>query len=401
MSGRVRSHRVAAMVAGAALLAGLVLPVTGVGAQAEREDLRQQYDEVVGEEAGLLRQQEALQAQRAKLLDALTEIDQRLADTTNRLAAAEADLDQATAAYQAAKLRLDDARRRLGAAEDLLNAQAVSSYIRGGDNKGIELMLDEVRDNDAGKVRSYAGAVVDHQSTVVRDFLRIEAETRRRTDVADEARDTARAGRNEVAVVARRLQVSQAQQKALSGQADEATFFQQLVINDLQGRKAVIESRIVALSVESDSVGLLLRQRQLSQPDWVTGAVAITSPLDRARVSSEFGMRTHPIIGTSRLHAGMDMSAPSGTPIRAAAPGLVLLAGPRGGYGNTVVLDHDDTLGTLYAHQSRVAVEPGDRVEAGDVVGFVGSTGLSTGPHLHFETRLRGVPTNPRNLFRP
>lgn len=389
------------MLAGALLLAGLAVPAGGVGAQADGPALRRQYDEVLGQEAGLLRQQEELQARRMTLGAALAGIDQQLADTTVRLSAAQADLDRATADYQVAKIRLDDARLRLDAAEDRLNAQAVSSYIHGGDNKGIELMLDEVRDNDAGKARSYAGAVVDHQNTVVTEFLRIEAETRRRTTAADDARDEARDGRDAVAAIARRLEVSRTEQAELSRQVDVATYLHQLVINDLQGRKAVIESRIVALSLESDTVALLLRRFQVGQPDWVTGAVPITAPLDRARVSSEYGRRAHPILGTSRLHAGLDMSAPTGTPIRAPAPGLVVLAGERGGYGNTVVIDHGRTLGTLYAHQSRVAVAAGERVEAGDLIGFVGSTGLSTGPHLHFETRLRGVPTNPRNFFRP
>jgi murein DD-endopeptidase MepM/ murein hydrolase activator NlpD len=99
------------------------------------------------------------------------------------------------------------------------------------------------------------------------------------------------------------------------------------------------------------------------------------------------------------LHAGQDLDAPSGTPILAAASGTVILAEPRGGYGNCVVVGHGHGIATVYAHQSRLLVKPGDKVKAGDVIGEVGTTGLSTGPHLHFETRVKGVPVDPTNFI--
>ncbi|MEJ7583306.1 MAG: M23 family metallopeptidase [Acidimicrobiales bacterium] len=109
-------------------------------------------------------------------------------------------------------------------------------------------------------------------------------------------------------------------------------------------------------------------------------------------------MRFHPILHYTRLHAGVDLSAGSGTPIRAAADGVVVVAGDRGGYGTCTVIDHGSGLATVYAHQSSVAVQAGQLVKLGDVIGRVGTTGLSTGPHLHFETRLRGVPVSPTNF---
>ena len=114
-----------------------------------------------------------------------------------------------------------------------------------------------------------------------------------------------------------------------------------------------------------------------------------------APVSSPFGPRVHPILGSVRLHAGIDLRAGSGTPIRAAGSGRVIMAGVFGGYGNTTVIDHGGGLTTLYAHQSSLAVSVGDTVDAGEVIGYVGSTGLSTGAHLHFETRENGVPVDP------
>ena len=115
-----------------------------------------------------------------------------------------------------------------------------------------------------------------------------------------------------------------------------------------------------------------------------------------APITSGFGPRTHPISGVARLHAGLDIAAATGTPIRAAADGTVIQAGTRGGYGTTVELDHGAGLTTLYAHQSVLHVTEGQQVQVGEVIGEVGSTGASTGPHLHFETRLDTVPVDPR-----
>lgn len=119
----------------------------------------------------------------------------------------------------------------------------------------------------------------------------------------------------------------------------------------------------------------------------------------QARVSSEFGYRIHPVYGTRRLHAGIDVAAPSGTPIYAANDGVVIFAGGRGGYGRTVIVDHGGGVTTLYAHMSQIGSSVGQTVVRGDSVGFVGASGTATGNHLHFEVRVDGTPTNPRNYL--
>lgn len=118
-------------------------------------------------------------------------------------------------------------------------------------------------------------------------------------------------------------------------------------------------------------------------------------PVSYARISSGFGMRFHPLLGYTRLHRGVDFAAPYGAPIRAVSDGYVTLAGWAGGHGNQVRLSHGGALGTSYSHMSRIAVRPGARVVQGQVIGYVGSTGLSTGPHLHFEVYRSGQVVNP------
>jgi murein DD-endopeptidase MepM/ murein hydrolase activator NlpD len=126
----------------------------------------------------------------------------------------------------------------------------------------------------------------------------------------------------------------------------------------------------------------------------------LRTPVDGARLSSGFGMRHHPILGYTKMHQGVDFAAPPGTPIMAAGDGIVRDAGWHGSYGNLVVLRHNGTFETAYAHMSHVArgLHPGQRVRQGQVIGYVGATGRATGPHLHYEIRIRGHATNPMSV---
>ncbi len=129
----------------------------------------------------------------------------------------------------------------------------------------------------------------------------------------------------------------------------------------------------------------------------------IRAPLNFTRISSNFNpSRRHPVLNTIRAHRGVDYAAPSGTPIRAAGEGKVSFRGVQGGYGNTIILQHGGNITTLYGHLSRFGnARQGARVSQGDVIGYVGSSGLATGPHLHYEYRVNGVHRNPRTVALP
>ena len=129
----------------------------------------------------------------------------------------------------------------------------------------------------------------------------------------------------------------------------------------------------------------------------------LRTPIDGARLSSGFGMRRHPILGYTRMHRGTDFAAPRGTPILSAGDGVIEAIGPNRGYGNYMRIRHNGQLSTAYAHMSRFAsrLRRGDQVRQGQVIGYVGSTGLSTGPHLHYEVLVDGAQVNPMSVDLP
>lgn len=176
------------------------------------------------------------------------------------------------------------------------------------------------------------------------------------------------------------------------------------LLADLDSQLAFFEGELAGLEKEQGRIEQLIADRQ-QQAAAAAGSSSTASETGRfvrpvpGAITSGFGPRRHPILGTVRQHTGVDMTAGYGTAIKAADDGRVIYSGYYGGYGNTVIIDHGGGISTLYAHQSELGASNGDWVDAGDVIGYVGSTGLSTGPHLHFEVRRSGKPVNPADYL--
>jgi len=161
------------------------------------------------------------------------------------------------------------------------------------------------------------------------------------------------------------------------------------------------------LAAVNDDLALLERQEDqlLAESNALSGVIAGASGAGGGTgsliwpcggpVVSSFGWRIHPILHYRKFHTGIDIAAGYGVPIRASDGGTVIYATWMGGYGNVIIVDHGRGVSTLYAHQSSLAAGTGARVGRGQVIGYVGSTGFSTGPHLHFEVRVNGNPVDP------
>ncbi|MGF1627745.1 MAG: M23 family metallopeptidase [Alphaproteobacteria bacterium] len=191
------------------------------------------------------------------------------------------------------------------------------------------------------------------------------------------------------------------------GDAFEAVFEESVD----QGGRVVATGDLVyaALTLSGDELQIYRFVRGDGSVDYFTPEgtsvrkALLRTPVDAARISSGYGMRQHPILGYSRMHAGVDFAAPTGTPVYAAGDGTIAVAGWNRGYGNYVRIRHNGTTQTAYAHLSRFAagITPGTRVRQGQVVAYVGSTGLATGPHLHYEVLINGAQVNPLSVQLP
>ena len=173
---------------------------------------------------------------------------------------------------------------------------------------------------------------------------------------------------------------------------------QQQVTERLKTQRAFYEQAERQLANESHQLESQIVQIESSQRNhnqhMYMGSGTLSAPL-RADISSPFGWRKHPIFGIRRFHTGIDLAGPNHAAIRAADSGNVLYTGWYGGYGKVVIVSHGKGMATLYAHLSKIAATSGANIAKGDVIGYEGTTGFSTGPHLHFEVRIDGKPNNP------
>jgi len=199
--------------------------------------------------------------------------------------------------------------------------------------------------------------------------------------------------KNQIALLTQQLLAQKAQ---FQGQLAA----QQQLIARLNTDKQALEAAQEQLAMDSKSIAILI-QKQVAAANkarfpntGVFGTGQLIYPND-GEITSGFGLRIHPILGSSRFHAGIDFGADYGSMIRAADSGIVIFAGWYGGYGYAVVIDHGNGIATLYGHTSKLYVAEGQAVKRGEAIAAVGSTGLSTGPHLHFEVRKDGEPVDP------
>jgi murein DD-endopeptidase MepM/ murein hydrolase activator NlpD len=396
-----RPDRVRVVAVGVALVLGS--GALGVGSVAARSratssnsDRQSELLDAIGEassaEVQALRELTGAR-ERVVLAEAeLARLDAELVIAERQVVDAEAAADDAAARYYELYYRVEDGKAVVRSARDDARATALELYMSGGKSSLVSLDTLFSSDHRDLAVRdTYLGVVSDartdrlesaYETLGALETLTERAEALR--EAADEAVELAEARRAQVATL--REHQADLRSDLARAEADEAR-----VLEQIRAAKDFYETELARLVAESGSIADMLRVRQQGQP---------RSPLVIARpvpgpVVSPFGPRIHPILGYERMHLGVDMDGQSGDPIHAAADGVVVWADSRGGYGNCVIIEHGNQFATLYAHQSSFAVSIGDTVAMGQTIGFVGSTGLSTGPHLHFEVRDLGLPVDP------
>lgn len=326
-------------------------------------------------------------------------LDEEVAKVDAEVAATEAGVAEAQRAHETAlaelnqvRLHLEEAKKRLAEGRRILTRRAVAAYVGNPAANAANAMLEVQSLRDVEKARVFFRVLVDNQQKQVAKLDGLRDDARRAQEVVTMQVDVAKKKFDEHKAGLVRLQSVRADADAVRDRARAQEESERALFNEARSRTDELEARLATLQVESNSIGSMLQLRGSGTGE---RPGSLEPPIPFAAVTSRFGPRTHPILGTVRNHTGLDLRSPSGTPVRAPAAGEVVIAGPRGGYGNTVLVDHGGGMATMNAHLSSVLVSPGQRVQPGQVVGLVGSTGMSTGPHLHFELRLGGTPVDP------
>ncbi len=343
------------------------------------EDLKQQKETVDQQREALEQQSDQLQDQTTeaeKTLDGLegtiAATTDQIAETEYRLANAETELKSLQGILQAAEASYEEMRQSTVARLQFLQRQQGS--------KGWAVLLQSENFNEFLERRYQLRRVYAADRNVL-------VELKAKADEIIAQREIVEEQKNNVALLRQELLAKKQQYEAEAAQQEQ-------FIGRLKQDKAALAAAQSQLARDSEAIASLIREKVAASSGFVRGTGVFGYPVN-GRITSGYGNRRHPILGTNRFHAGIDFGASQGTAIHAADSGEVIFSGWYGGYGRAVIIDHGGGITTLYAHASRLYVSVGESVTQGQAIAAVGSTGLSTGPHLHFEVRQNGNPVNP------
>ena len=383
----MRVRRVLGRILVAALivaLAGALLPrVAPVPAYASNlDDLQRELDELQKQMDELLRKINSSDRQEAEVLRDLATIERQLDKTQSELRRLEGDLSHLEGEIEVATEELAAAEELLAQRQDYLGRRIRTIY-ENGTVGYLEVLLGSKSFGD------FLNRFQFLRQIVIKDNELLELVKEERAEIAQ--RKTDLEGKRHQAILLQEQAV--ARRASIEYQQEVKAQYLSRVREDRDLYKKALDE------IEETSRQLEDEIRRLDP--WGTRPTGkLLWPTTSTRITSYFAMRFHPILRRYRMHNGLDIGAPTGSRIFAAEWGIVRKTGNLGGYGLTVMVDHGGGIWTLYAHMSRIAANVGDTVARGEVIGYVGSTGWSTGPHLHFEVRDNGKPVNPLGWLR-
>ena len=378
-----RPFRLGALVLALSMLATLFGPLEGASAESVASQ-RQRQASVRKQRAKVAAQLDTLKASDRELENAVEALGAQVKATQSQASAARRAVEAARQAVAQAESELAATQAEIGRMETEVKARAVAAYVRPQADL-ISSLATSSDLNEATRRTAFLSQVANRGRDVVDQLGAAKEDQEIQQEAARSAREAA--------------DKRKADAEAKAAQAQDALLVQARAKAALEGRISEYQRTMSAMAATDASLSALIRSRESSRGaqdgqiiDGAASGAGVMWPT-RGRVTSEYGYRW------GRMHQGIDIGAGTGTPIVAAKSGEVIVAGTQGGYGNTVVIAHGGGFSTLYGHQSRIAVSDGAQVQRGQVIGYVGNTGNSTGPHLHFETRVNGSAQNPRRYL--
>ncbi len=416
IAGRLRKYCVSVTIpsvrrlsrlSGALLLivsAAALMATAAVGQSDGRiEDLRQQREQLARDAADVASQVDALVADDEALIEALQELDDYVDLQHTRIEAAEAAIVAAEAEAAAARAEAEWFVDEIESIRERLRQRAIQAYVQ----PPVDFVEQFSTSLNESAVKLFLLDLAIGNELEITDELRtaeaqLEVVRRRALDRAEDADEERRAQQQRLADLEDARATAMELRLEIQSRIEEWELVSaEIELSDKEMEREInrIEEEIRRREEERRRQEEERRRRAIEEErrrhEAEHGPFELVAwPADGEKTSG-FGPRVHPIFGTVRQHNGIDLDGDTGDRVRAARSGEVILAGERGGFGNTIVIYHGLGYSTLYGHLSRIEVSEGQNVQSGDRIGAIGSTGWSTGPHLHFELRIDGKAVDP------
>ena len=367
------------------LLVIIILSLNFVSAYAsnidELKEEKKEIEEQIKEGKNQIKQIEAQTKEVSKQID---ELDKQMTQTSVELASIEKQLKDIENKIEITTQELEEAEANLVDKKDLFNKRIRVMYMNG--NIGyLEMLLSSEGINEFLSRQSIVESIAEHD----RELLEFMKDQR---DLIDAKKVELEGQRASVEVTKSRIQ-------SRKNDLEQASREKESLISRLAEDKKKLEAEIDKQNEEAKALEKEIIKLQRVSGPYSGGRMGWPAP-GFNRITSPFGYRLHPILKVNKLHTGIDIRVPLGGNIVAAADGTVIYSGYLGSYGNTIIIDHGGGITTLYAHNSSLLVGNGANVKRGDSISRAGSTGMSTGPHLHFEVRVNGAYQDPLTYLR-
>ncbi|WP_372998104.1 murein hydrolase activator EnvC family protein [Lutispora sp.] len=355
-----------------------VVPVYGQKYYDDVKDLQKQLEETRKKIELTKAQQAAKQKESKNVSNQIVELDRKLEEAEKSLEIVEGQISELEGKIAITQRELDRATEEAETQKELLNKRVRVMY-QNGSSSYLAVLLNATSFSDFISRLDLMRKIINYDVNLLKERKTIR-------DNIDQKKQQLEYEQQQKEVLKNDLSSKKEEVESVKSQKEQ-------VLKEVYKDLKELERQEDKLLEESAALTKKILQLQSSE-DYIGGEMAWPSP-GYTKVTSPYGYRTHPILKTKRMHTGVDLAVPSGSNIVAANAGKVILAKYNGGYGNTVIIDHGGKISTLYAHNSKLLVKEGDIVTRGQVIAKSGSTGLSTGPHLHFEVRINGNHTDP------
>jgi murein DD-endopeptidase MepM/ murein hydrolase activator NlpD len=359
--------------------------------EAEIEEKKELIEEANRERRGILAELAESDERRATLSERIEDLAAELSQAEDQLAFIQASLEVARRELRRWTDRLSETEAELEGQQATLADRAAAAY-KLGPSGFLDLIIGSADVRALTDRFSYVSSVLDADSYLLRTIEVTSEQVGEQRGRIAQFEDQLATERDRLAREVERIEQLKAEQQALRAEVDEEISFRKGLLEDVELERQKWIQAVKELEAESARISGMIQ---------AGGSTGSGNPNARFHwpapgpITSGFGWRTHPIFGTQRFHSGVDIDSECGDPIWAGEDGTVISAGWNGGYGMATVVDHGDGLSTLYAHQSALGVSVGQRVSRAQRIGVVGTTGWSTGCHLHFEVRVNGNPVDP------